>query len=62
MNVATELVYMPDQDLVAYTLAKAALLSFSKSLASALASDGVLVNVVRQGLWPRRACWTTMNV
>ena len=49
VNVASELVYMPDQDLVAYTAAKAALMSFSKSLAAALASDGVLVNVVSPG-------------
>lgn len=49
VNVGTELLYKPDHELVPYTAAKAALVAFSKSLAHALAPEGVLVNVVSPG-------------
>jgi NAD(P)-dependent dehydrogenase (short-subunit alcohol dehydrogenase family) len=49
VNVGTELVFKPAADHVAYTAAKAALLSFSKSLAWSLSGDGILVNTVCPG-------------
>jgi NAD(P)-dependent dehydrogenase (short-subunit alcohol dehydrogenase family) len=49
VNVGTELVYMPNNELVTYIAAKAALLSFTKSLSRALAPDGILVNAVCPG-------------
>jgi 3-oxoacyl-[acyl-carrier protein] reductase len=49
VNVGTELVFKPAADHVAYTAAKAALLSFAKSLAWSLAPNGILVNSVCPG-------------
>lgn len=49
VNVGTELVFKPAADHVAYTAAKSALLSFSKSLSWSLAADGILVNTICPG-------------
>jgi 3-oxoacyl-[acyl-carrier protein] reductase len=49
VNIGTELVFKAAADHVAYTAAKAALLSFSKSLAWSLAGDGILVNTICPG-------------
>jgi 3-oxoacyl-[acyl-carrier protein] reductase len=49
VNVGTELVYLPHEEFVPYTAAKAALLTYTKSLSRALAGDGILVNAVCPG-------------
>jgi NAD(P)-dependent dehydrogenase (short-subunit alcohol dehydrogenase family) len=49
VNISTELVFQPGADWVAYTAAKSALMSFTKSLSSALAERGILVNALCSG-------------
>jgi len=49
VNVATELVFQPGSEWVAYTAAKSALMAFTKSLSWAPADQGILVNALCPG-------------
>ena len=50
INISTRVGLEPDQYFAAYAASKAGLINFSKNLANAYSSDGVLTNCIVPGL------------